>query len=125
MDLELTPIHEYKVFKDTGKAQFQNGKVVTPDGFEKIRVHFVYTVKHDGRFKARLVADGHLTKEPVESIYSGVVSLRSLRMVVFYPSSMIWKSGEQMLDMHILTPTLMKSYASLLDQNSRNYKATF
>ena len=29
------------------------------------------------------VADGHLTKEPVESIYSGVVSLRSLRMVVF------------------------------------------
>ena len=83
MDLELSQIHEYKVFKDTGKAQFQNGKVVTPDGFQKIRVHFVYAVKHGGRFKARLVADGHLTKEPVESIYSGVVSLRSLRMVVF------------------------------------------
>ena len=83
MDLELTQIHEDKVFKDTGKAQFHNGKVVTPDGFQKIRVHFVYAVKHDGRFKARLVADGHLTKEPVESIYSGVVSLRSLRMVVF------------------------------------------
>ena len=83
MDLEVTQIHEYKVFKDTGKAQFHNGKVVTPDGFQKIRVHFVYAVKHDGRFKARLVADGHLTKEPVESIYSGVVSLRSLRMVVF------------------------------------------
>ena len=83
MDLELTQIHEYKVFKDTGKAQFHNGKAVTPDGFQKIRVHFVYAVKHDGRFKARLVADGHLTKEPVESIYSGVVSLRSLRMVVF------------------------------------------
>ena len=109
MDLELTQIHEYKVFKDTGKAQFHNGKVVTPDGFQKIRVHFVYAVKHDGRFKARLVADGHLTKEPVESIYSGVVSLRSLRMVVFYPSSMIWKSGEQMLEMQILKPTLMKS----------------
>ena len=83
MDLELSQIHEYKDFKDTGKAQFQNGKVVTPDGFQKIRVHFVYAVKRDGRFKARLVADGHLTKEPVESIYSGVVSLRSLRMVVF------------------------------------------
>ena len=83
MDLELTQIHEYKVFKDTGKAKFHNGKVVTPDGFQKIRVHFVYAVKHDGRFKARLVADGHLTREPVESIYSGVVSLRSLRMVVF------------------------------------------
>ena len=83
MDLELTQIHEYKVFKDTGKAQFHNGKAVTPDGFQKIRVHFVYAVKHDGRFKARLVADGHLSKEPVESIYSGVVSLKSLRMVVF------------------------------------------
>ena len=83
MDLEVTQIHEYKVFKDTGKAQFHNGKKVTPDGFQKIRVHFVYAVKHDGGFKARLVADGHLTKEPVESIYSGVVSLRSLRMVVF------------------------------------------
>ena len=83
MDLELTQIYEYKVFKDTGKAQFHNGKVVIPDGFQKIRVNFVYAVKHDGRFKARLVADGHLTKEPVESIYSGVVSLRSLRMVVF------------------------------------------
>ena len=76
MDLELTQIHEYKVFKDTGKAQFHNGKAVTPDVFQKIRVHFVYAVKHDGKFKARLVADGHPTKEPV-------VSLRSLRMVVF------------------------------------------
>ena len=83
MDLELSQIHEYKVLKDTGKAHFHNGKAVTPDGFQKIRVHCVYAVKHDGRFKARLVADGHLTKEPVESIYSGVVSLRSLRMVVF------------------------------------------
>ena len=82
-DLELTQIHEYKVYKKTGKAQFHNGKVVTQDSFQKIRVHFVYAVKHDGRFKAKLVADGHLTKEPVVSIYSGVVSLRSLRMVVF------------------------------------------
>ena len=76
MDLELTQIHEYKVFKDTGKAQFHDGKAVTPDGFKKIRVHFVYAVKHAGKFKARPVADGHLTKEPV-------VSLRSLRIVVF------------------------------------------
>ena len=76
MDLELTQIHEYKVFKDTGKAQFYDGKAVTADGFQKIRVHFVYAVKHAGKFKARPVADGHLTKEPV-------VSLKSLRMVGF------------------------------------------
>ena len=35
MDLELTQIHEYKVFKDTGKAQFHNGIAVTPDGFKR------------------------------------------------------------------------------------------
>ena len=40
-------------------------------------------VKHDGRHKARLVADGSLTPENVENIYSGVVSLRHLRLVIF------------------------------------------
>ena len=53
MDLELTQIHEYKVFRDTGKAKFHNGKVVTPDGFQKIRVHFVYAVKHDGQIQSK------------------------------------------------------------------------
>ena len=40
-------------------------------------------MKHDGRRKARLVAGGHLTKEPLESVCSGVVSLQSLRLVIF------------------------------------------
>ena len=31
----------------------------------------------------RLVADGHLTPEPIENIYSGVVSQRNLRLVIF------------------------------------------
>ena len=42
MDLELTQIHEYKVFKDTGKAQFHTGKVVIPDGFQKIKESTLY-----------------------------------------------------------------------------------
>jgi hypothetical protein len=50
--------------------------VTPPTGFKKIRVHIVYDVKHDGRHKARLVADGHLTGIPLDSVYSGVVSLR-------------------------------------------------
>ena len=29
------------------------------------------------------LTDGHLTPDPVESIYSGVVSLRNLRLVIF------------------------------------------
>ena len=38
-------------------------------------------VKYDGHHKARLVAGGHLTM-PVESRYSGIVSIRSLRLVI-------------------------------------------
>jgi hypothetical protein len=40
-------------------------------------------VKHVGRHKARLVAYGHLTELPLESVYSGVVSLRGFRLVLF------------------------------------------
>ena len=54
-----------------------------PPGYQKIRVHLIFTVKYDGRHKARLVADGPLTPEPVESIHSGVVSLRILKLVIF------------------------------------------
>ena len=43
----------------------------------------IFVVKHDSRHKARLVADGSLTPEPVENIYTGVVSLTHLRLVIF------------------------------------------
>ena len=39
--------------------------------------------KHIEKFKARLVTDGHLTREPTEAVYSGVVSLRNLRLALF------------------------------------------
>jgi hypothetical protein len=45
--------------------------------------HFIYDVKHDGRHKAQLVAGGHLMEVPTDSVYSGVVLLRSLRLVIF------------------------------------------
>ena len=46
-------------------------------------MHLVFACKHDGCHKARLVAGGHLTPDPVDSIYSGVVSTRSLRKTIF------------------------------------------
>jgi hypothetical protein len=70
--LELTQIDDYDTFIDK-----------PPAGYKKIRVHLIFDVKHDGRHKARLVADGHLTDIPLESIYSGVVSLRGFRIVLF------------------------------------------
>ena len=80
--LELTQIDEFDTFHDKGKAIYDStGKVSnSPTGYHKIRVHMIYDIKHDGRHKSRLVADGHLTSVPAESVYSGVVSLRSLRL---------------------------------------------
>ena len=54
-----------------------------PPNHQKIRVNLIFAVKHDGRHKARLVANGSLTPEPVENIYLGAVSLRHLRLVIF------------------------------------------
>ena len=39
-------------------------------------------MKHDGRFKARLVAGGHMTEPGKDESYSGVVSLRTMRLVL-------------------------------------------
>ena len=80
---------EYKVFKKWDKAILDKHKKVmnSPKGYHRIKVQLLFAVKFDGRHKARLVADGHLTPEPVENIYSGVVSLRNLRLVLFLGSS--------------------------------------
>jgi hypothetical protein len=72
----MTQLDDYSTFIDAGEE--------VPKGYKKIRVHLVYDVKHDGRRKARLVADGHLTDIPLESVYSaGVVSLRGIRLITF------------------------------------------
>ena len=69
MDLEIEQIKEYQVFKDHGKAIYEKDKIDdAPKGYQKIRVHFVFDVRHCGNFKARLVAYGHLTKEPKETV---------------------------------------------------------
>ena len=75
---------ECKLFNKWEKAILDKHKKVMnpPKGYHKIKVHLVFAV-FDGRHKARLVADGHLTPEPFENIYSGVVSLRNPRLVIF------------------------------------------
>ena len=84
IDLEIELIKEYQVFKDHGKVVYEKGKVRNaPKDHQKIRVHFLFDVKHCGKFKARIVIDEHLTKEPNETVYSGVVSLRNLRLAMF------------------------------------------
>ena len=74
--LELQQLWDYKTFIDKGKG-FDPGPEYT-----KIRAHMVYDVKHDGPRKSRFVADGHLTQDDKEMSYSGVVSLRSIRLAL-------------------------------------------
>jgi len=71
--LEMQVMDDYQVFKDTGSK-------TPPQDYKLITINILFDVKHDGRHKARLVAGGHLTDVPLESVYSGVVSLRGLRI---------------------------------------------
>ena len=77
--LEMEQLFDYNTFRDIGL--YSETKI--PTGFKRIRVHLVFAVKHDGRHKSRLVADGHLTDVPLDSVYAGVVSIRGLRTVLF------------------------------------------
>ena len=67
---------DYSAFKDNGKD------APTPTGYQRIRLHWVFDVKQDLRRRSRLVALGNLTQPGEDSAYSGVVSLRSLRMCI-------------------------------------------
>ena len=53
--------------------------------------HLVYNVKHCGRHKARLVADGHFTYIPVEIFYSGVDFHHGTDSLYSFMSSIKWK----------------------------------
>ena len=75
--IELTQIDEYDTFKDMGSNHRP------PSDYKKITVHMIYAIKHDGRHKARLVAGGHLTETPIDSVYSSIVSLRGIRILTF------------------------------------------
>ena len=69
---EMDCMKEFSVFIDIGSG------VKVPNSFKNICVHMIYDVKHDGRHRARFVADGHLTDIPSDSVYSGVSSERSI-----------------------------------------------
>ena len=70
---ELDEINGMKVFRK-----------VTPEDdlstYQRIGYHIVYDAKFDGRRKARLVCQGNMTDPPKEDIYSGVVSLDTVRL---------------------------------------------
>ena len=72
----MKKLDEYNTLNDLGK----NG--IPPDGYNK-STGTLYDIKYDIKHKARCVADGNLTEISLDSVYSGVVSLRGLRMMIF------------------------------------------
>ena len=73
----MDQIREYKTFTDYGKG------TTPPLGYKRVPVHLVFDVKYDLRRKSRLVARGHLTDPTHDNAYSGIASIRSIRMCLF------------------------------------------
>ena len=73
---KVNQIDEYNTFID-------NGNRIPPPQYKKIRYHIVYDVKPTLARKARLVAGGHLTDTPIESVYAGVVLMRVFKICTF------------------------------------------
>jgi hypothetical protein len=65
---EMDHLDEYFTFEDLGHS------AKLPEGYSKVRLHVIFSVKHDGHKIFRCVADGHLTAPVSKSSYSGVVS---------------------------------------------------
>jgi hypothetical protein len=78
-DLEMSQLAEYDTFRYLGHKDTAS----PPTGYKKICTHLIYDCKHDGRHKAWMVANGHLTDIPLESVYPGVVSLCGLQIITF------------------------------------------
>ena len=79
IDEEPKQLRDYETFIDKGLFS----KVGVPSGHQLIKVMWVFAVKHDGRYEARLVANGNLTAVPLNSVHASIVSLRGLRSVLF------------------------------------------
>ena len=74
MQTELNQLSDYKTFRVLEDDE------PMPPGYKRIPYHMVFDVKFDLRKKSCLVAGGNHTDNPREDIYSGVVSLESLRL---------------------------------------------
>ena len=77
-----------------------------PIDSKEIGVHLIFDVKMDLTRKARLVAGGHKTPDPVDTTYAGVVTRESVRIVLTYAALLelsVW--GADILNAFITAPT--------------------
>ena len=81
--------------------------------------------KNCGKFKARLVAYGHLVKEPTETVYSGVVSLRNLILAMLLAelnNLQLWRAD---IGNAYLQALIKEKLYNVVTQNLVSYKDMF
>ena len=76
INLEIDQQHKHNSYKEILKGP-------PPKSYKKIRIPFVFYIKHDGRHKTRLVSDSHLTDFHLSSVHSAVAHLRGIHIVLF------------------------------------------
>ena len=74
MNTEINQLLEYETFR------ILEDEEPMPEGYKYIPYHCIYDVKFDGRRKCRLVAGGHMTDPSSDEIFSGVVSMETVRI---------------------------------------------
>ena len=67
----------YKTFKPSKDLK------KPPSGYQFVKLHLVFDVKHALKRKARMVAGGHMIKATHEDSFSSVVSLKGMRFCIF------------------------------------------
>src|SRR5688572_19900311 len=73
MNTEIKQLHQYETFKVLRKGE----KV--PDGYKQNPHHCIDDIKYDSRQKCRLVAGRHLIDPTSDEVFSGVVSMETVR----------------------------------------------
>lgn len=74
MQKEFESLNQHETFRVLEDHEY------LPDGYKRIPYHIVFDVKFDLRRKSRLVAGGNWCDPPKEDVYSGVVSLDTIRL---------------------------------------------
>ena len=69
---------EHETYKDLSRKT----KAKPTPNLKKTMIHFIYGIKHDGLHNARISLHSYLTSTPLISAYSGVVSLKEIRVVL-------------------------------------------
>jgi hypothetical protein len=72
---KLDLLDHFEAFEDRGEYTHEKAQELFKQGYQFIKMMMVYDVKHDGQFRAHLVASGNMTKADGTESYSSVVSL--------------------------------------------------